>query len=143
MFRKITSNRPDSSVLKEISKEFYTYFRYIKMFVRCRLIAYPRQVYILMILCITISICCFFLLPKPMDVKTTKSAHSVKPVSDGMAHIMGSISDLKEIIELQAIMDGLSTKRNLDKQDSLILIQIKERLFALENLKAKDSISSD
>ncbi|WP_208734381.1 hypothetical protein [Sphingobacterium siyangense] len=78
-----------------------------------------------------------------MDVKTTKSAHSVKPVSDGMAHIMGSISDLKEIIELQAIMDGLSTKRNLDKQDSLILIQIKERLFALENLKAKDSISSD
>lgn len=143
MFRKITSSRPDSSVLKEISKEFSTYTRWIKMFVRSQLIAYPKQIYTLMILCITVSICCFFLLPKPKDTKMAKRSHTEQPVSDGMGHIMGSIADLKEIIELQAIVDGLSKKKILDKQDSLILIQVKERLFTLENHKPKDSISSD
>lgn len=143
MFKKITSSRPDSSVLKEINREFSAYTRCIKIFVRSRLIAYTRQIYILMILCITISICCFFLLPKPKDAKMAKRSRTEQPLSDGMGHIMGSIADLKEIIELQAIVDGLSKKKILDKQDSLILIQVKERLFTLKNPKPKDSISSD
>lgn len=143
MFRKIISNKPESSLLKEISREFSAYTHRIKKFVRSRLIAYPRQIYILMILCIMVSICCFFLLPKPKDAKMAKNPHHGQPVTDGMGHIIASISDLKEIIELQAIVDGLSKKKNLDKQDSLILIQIKERLFTLENHKPKDSISRD
>ncbi|MGF7028689.1 MULTISPECIES: hypothetical protein [Sphingobacterium] len=65
------------------------------------------------------------------------------PIADGMGNIFGSISDLKEVLELQAVLEGLSKKDNLDKQDSMILIQIKDRLLSLENHNAKDSISKD
>ncbi|MGJ1506327.1 hypothetical protein [Sphingobacterium sp. G1-14] len=65
------------------------------------------------------------------------------PIADGMGNIFGSISDLKEVLELQAVLEGLSKKENLDKQDSMILIQIKDSLLSLENHNAKDSISKD
>ncbi|WP_312905804.1 hypothetical protein [Sphingobacterium multivorum] len=65
------------------------------------------------------------------------------PIANGMGNIFGSISDLKEVLELQAVLEGLSKKDNLDKQDSMILIQIKDRLLSLENQNAKDAISKD
>ncbi|QRQ60005.1 MULTISPECIES: hypothetical protein [Sphingobacterium] len=65
------------------------------------------------------------------------------PIADGMGNIFGSISDLKEVLELQAVLEGLSKKDNLDKQDSMILIQIKDRLLSLGNYNAKDSIAKD
>ncbi|MGJ1243159.1 MULTISPECIES: hypothetical protein [Sphingobacterium] len=65
------------------------------------------------------------------------------PIADGVGNIFGSISDLKEVLELQAVLEGLSKKENLDKQDSMILIQIKDSLLSLENHNAKDSISKD
>ncbi|WP_286897428.1 MULTISPECIES: hypothetical protein [Sphingobacterium] len=72
-----------------------------------------------------------------------KNAKLSAPIADGMGNIFGSISDLKEVLELQAVLEGLSKKDHLDKQDSMILIQIKDRLLSLENHNAKDSITKD
>ncbi|WP_282637733.1 hypothetical protein [Sphingobacterium thalpophilum] len=65
------------------------------------------------------------------------------PIADGVGNIFGSISDLKEVLELQAVLEEISKKDNLDKQDSMILIQIKDRLLSLENHNGKDSITKD
>ncbi|WP_286801691.1 hypothetical protein [Sphingobacterium sp. UBA5639] len=83
------------------------------------------------------------MLPRQKEVKMVKNPKLSAPIADGMGNIFGSISDLKEVLELQAVLEGLSKKDNLDKQDSMILIQIKDRLLSLENHNAKDSISKD
>lgn len=83
------------------------------------------------------------MLPRQMEVKMVKNPQLSAPIADGMGNIFGSISDLKEVLELQAVLEGLSKKDNLDKQDSMILIQIKDRLLSLENHNAKDAISKD
>ncbi len=143
MFKKITSNKSESSVWHEISREFSRYTVQLKRCVRSKLSTYPKQVYMFMVLCILVSIGCFFLLPRQKEVKMEKNPKLSVPITNGMGNIFGSISDLKEVLELQAILEGLSKKDNLDKQDSLILIQIKDRLLSLENHKAKDSITKD
>jgi len=143
MFKKITSNKSESSVWNEISREFSRYTVQLKRCVRSKLSTYPQQVYMFMVLCILVSIGCFFLLPRQKEVKMEKNPKLSVPITNGMGNIFGSISDLKEVLELQAILEGLSKKDNLDKQDSLILIQIKDRLLSLENHKAKDSITKD
>ncbi len=143
MFRKITSNKSESSVWKEIGKEFSRYTVHLRRFVRSKLSTYPKQVFMFMVLCVVISICCFFMLPRQKEVKMEKNAKLSAPIADGMGNIFGSISDLKEVLELQAVLEGLSKKDHLDKQDSMILIQIKDRLLSLENHNAKDSITKD
>lgn len=143
MFKKITSNRSESSVWKEIGNEFSRYTIHFRRCVRSKLSTYPKQVFMFMVLCILISICCFFMLPRQKEVKMVKNPQLSAPIADGMGNIFGSISDLKEVLELQAVLEGLSKKDNLDKQDSMILIQIKDRLLSLENHNANDSISKD
>lgn len=143
MFKKIISNKSESSVWNEISREFSRYTVQLKRFVRSKLSTYPKQVYMFMVLCILVSIGCFFLLPRQKEVKMEKNPKLSVPITNGMGNIFGSISDLKEVLELQAILEGLSKKDNLDKQDSIILIQIKDRLLSLENHKPKDSITKD
>ncbi|WP_418360993.1 hypothetical protein [Sphingobacterium detergens] len=83
------------------------------------------------------------MLPRQKEVKMVKNPKLSAPIANGMGNIFGSISDLKEVLELQAVLEGLSKKDNLDKQDSMILIQIKDRLLSLENQNAKDAISKD
>ncbi|HBI89033.1 MAG TPA: hypothetical protein DDY75_14375 [Sphingobacterium sp.] len=83
------------------------------------------------------------MLPRQKEVKMVKNPKLSAPIADGVGNIFGSISDLKEVLELQAVLEGLSKKENLDKQDSMILIQIKDSLLSLENHNAKDSISKD
>ena len=143
MFKKTTSNKSESSVWKEIGKEFSRYTVHLRRCVRSKLSTYPKQVFMFMVSCILISICCFFMLPRQMEVKMVKNPQLSAPIADGMGNIFGSISDLKEVLELQAVLEGLSKKDNLDKQDSMILIQIKDRLLSLENHNAKDAISKD
>ena len=143
MFKKTTSNKSESSVWKEIGKEFSRYTVHLRRFVRSKLSTYPKQVFMFMVLCVVISICCFFMLPRQKEVKMEKNAKLSAPIADGMGNIFGSISDLKEVLELQAVLEGLSKKDHLDKQDSMILIQIKDRLLSLENHNAKDSITKD
>ncbi len=143
MFRKITSNKSESSVWKEIGNEFSRYTVHLRRCVRSKLSTYPKQVFMFMVSCILISICCFFMLPRQKEVKMVKNPKLSAPIADGMGNIFGSISDLKEVLELQAVLEGLSKKENLDKQDSMILIQIKDSLLSLENHNAKDSISKD
>lgn len=143
MFRKITSNRPMGNTLwKEINKEFSIYTIKLKRLILVALTGYPKQIYTIMVISILCSICCFFMLPRRKVDKVEKTILSSQPVKDGMGHIFGSISDLKEIIELQSILDGLSKKQNLNKQDSLILIQIKERLYMLNSQRANGSSSN-
>lgn len=143
MFKKTTSNKSESSVWKEIGSEFSRYTVHLRKCVRSKLSTYPKQVFMFMVLCILISICCFFMLPRQKEVKMVKNPKLSAPIADGMGNISGSISDLKEVLELQAVLDGLSKKDHLDKQDSMILIQIRDRLLSLENHNVKDSISKD
>ncbi|SPZ92128.1 Uncharacterised protein [Sphingobacterium multivorum] len=143
MFKKTTSNKSESSVWKEIGSEFSRYTVHLRKCVMSKLGTYPKQVFMFMVLCILISICCFFMLPRQKEVKMVKNPKLSAPIADGMGNIFGSISDLKEVLELQAVLEGLSKKDNLDKQDSMILIQIKDRLLSLGNYNAKDSIAKD
>lgn len=143
MFKKTTSNKSESSVWKEIGSEFSKYTVHLRKCVRSKLSTYPKQVFMFMVLCILISICCFFMLPRQKEVKIVKNPKLSAPIADGMGNIFGSISDLKEVLELQAVLEGLLKKDNLDKQDSMILIQIKDRLLSLENHNVKDSISKN
>jgi len=83
------------------------------------------------------------MLPRQKEVKMGRNAKLSAPIADGVGNIFGSISDLKEVLELQAVLEEISKKDNLDKQDSMILIQIKDRLLSLENHNGKDSITKD
>lgn len=143
MFKKITSNKSESSIWKEIGNEFSRYTVHLRRCVRSKLSTYPKQVFMFMVLCIVISICFFFMLPRQKEVKMGKNAKLSAPIADGVGNIFGSISDLKEVLELQAVLEEISKKDNLDKQDSMILIQIKDRLLSLENHNGKDSITKD
>ncbi|CDT00908.1 conserved hypothetical protein [Sphingobacterium sp. PM2-P1-29] len=139
MFRKITSNRnPKNTIWSEIHNEFSRYTNKLGNFLQFILGRYPNAIFCFMIAVIVISLAwVFFARKEPVKKQNLNVADN--PISNSMGQIFGSISDLKEIIELQAIMDVLSKKEKLEVQDSLILVEIKERLFHLENIQKNDT----
>ena len=126
MFKKIHSNRdPGDTLYSEIKKEFGGYFRKAGSGTRSFTERYPKLIFGLMVLCITVSISVVFALrkrPAPPPKIT------VSPVSDGFSQILNLSAALKETISLKKQVDSLSKKRTLDKADSAALLNDLNRL---------------
>lgn len=134
MFKKITSNRPpDTSLWEAIHGEFSGYIDGGLLRVRRFLEARPRTVFYAMLVCILVSIGCFFFIPKKKAPSKTEAALSVqRPLLDGVGGIATGISSLKELLEINAVLDGLLEKETLNHEDSLVLQQAFDRMLQLE-----------
>ena len=126
MFKKIHSNRdPGDTLYSEIKKEFGEYFHKAGSSTKSFTERYPKLLFGLMVLCITVSISVVFTLrkrPAPPPKIT------VSPVSDGFSQILNLSAALKETITLKKQVDSLSKKRTLDNADSATLLNDLNRL---------------
>lgn len=133
MFKKITSNRPpDTTVWTAFHREFGKYIdgsiARSKWFLEAR----PRTVFFAMVISILVSVGCFLFLPKEKSKKDRPNLFVKQPLTDGMGGIVTTVSTLKELLEIRAILDGLMQKDSLDSTDSLLMENAIDRMQILE-----------
>lgn len=133
MFKKITSNRPpETTVWTAFYKEFGKYIdgniTRTKRFLEAR----PRTVFFAMVLSILVSVGCFLFLPKETPKKDPVHLSMQQPLMDGMSGIVTTVSALKELLEIRAVLDGLIEKDSLDSSDSLLMENAIDRIQILE-----------
>lgn len=133
MFKKITSNHPpDTTVWIAFYREFGKYIdrgaHRTKQFLETR----PRTVFIAMVLSILVSVGCFLFLPKETQKKEPFQLSVQQPLTDGMGGIVTTVSTLKELLEIRAVLDGLMQKDSLDSTDSLLMENAIDRMQVLE-----------
>lgn len=133
MFRKITSNRtPGTTVWTAFYGEFGKYIdgsiARTKQFLEAR----PLAVFLAMVVIILVSVGCFLFLPKKPVQKDTTRISIEQPIKDGMGGIVSTVSTLKELLEINSVLDGLLKKDSLDSNDSLVMEKAIDRIQQLE-----------
>ncbi len=133
MFKKITSNRPpDTTVWTAFYKEFGKYIDGSIIRTKRFLEARPRAVFSAMVVSILVSASCFLFLPKETPKKDSTNLSVQQPLTDGMGGIVTTVSTLKELLEIRAVLDGLIEKDSLDSSDSLLMENAIDRMQILE-----------
>jgi len=124
MFRKIHSNRdPQATVFQEIRKEFKPYFD--KLQSCCKRIAqhYPRFLFVMMIINITLSIILVTtVFKRKSDPPKQKPVNATAPLSDSFDRIAAAGLALRETIRLKHHIDSLTHLKALSHTDSLALM---------------------
>lgn len=133
MFKKITSNRPpDTTVWTAFYREFGRYIdgsiARTKRFLEAR----PRTVFFAMVISILVSVGCFLFAPKDTLPKDTAHLSVQQPLTNGMGGIVTTVSTLKELLEIRAVLDGVLEKDSLDSSDSLLMERAIDRMQILE-----------
>ncbi|MGG5902127.1 hypothetical protein [Sphingobacterium daejeonense] len=133
MFKKITSNRPpDTTVWAAFYKEFGKYIDGSITRTQRFLEARPRAVFSVMVLSILVSASCFLFLPKEIPKKEPLQLSMQQPLMDGMGGIVTTVSALKELLEIRAVLDTLMQKEQLNSADSLLMESAIDRMQILE-----------
>lgn len=133
MFKKITSNRPpDTTVWAAFYKEFGKYIDGSITRTQRFLEARPRAVFSVMVLSILVSASCFLFLPKEIPKKEPLQLSMQQPLMDGMGGIVTTVSALKELLEIRAVVDTLMQKEQLNSSDSLLMENAIDRIHILE-----------
>ncbi|WP_099369433.1 hypothetical protein [Sphingobacterium sp. 1.A.5] len=133
MFKKITSNRPpDTTVWAAFYKEFGKYIDGSITRTQRFLEARPRAVFSVMVLSILVSASCFLFLPKEIPKKEPLQLSVQQPLMDGMGGIVTTVSALKELLEIRAVLDTLMQKEQLNSADSLLMESAIDRMQILE-----------
>ncbi len=133
MFKKITSNRPpDTTVWAAFYKEFGKYIDGSITRTQRFLEARPRAVFSVMVLSILVSASCFLFLPKEIPKKEPLQLSMQQPLMDGMGGIVTTVSALKELLEIRAVVDTLMQKEQLNSADSLLMESAIDRIQILE-----------
>ena len=133
MFKKITSNRPpDTTVWAAFYKEFGKYIDGSITRTQRFLEARPRAVFSVMVLRILVSASCFLFLPKEIPKKEPLQLSVQQPLMDGMGGIVTTVSALKELLEIRAVLDTLMQKEQLNSADSLLMESAIDRMQILE-----------
>lgn len=138
MFKKMTSNRPpDATLWTAFYKEFGKYIdgsiERTKRFLEAR----PRSIFFAMVVSIFVSIGCFLFLPKETPKKDPAHLSVQHPVMNGMDGIVTTVSALRELLEMRAILDTLMQKENLSSSDSLLMESAIDRMQIIEKRLAE------
>src|SRR5690606_28960963 len=92
----------------------------------------PRTVFLAMVSSILVSVGCFLFVPKKTSQKDPAHLSVQQPLMDGMGGIVTTVSALKELLEIRAVLDGLMEKDSLDSSDSLLMERAIDRMQILE-----------
>ena len=124
MFRKIHSNRdPDTTVLKEVRKEFAPYFDKAQAGFRHMAQHYPRFLFVMMVINITLSaILVTTVFKRKGDPPKQKPVHLTAPLAGGFDRIRAAGDALRETIRLKRGIDSLTHLKSLSHSDSAALI---------------------
>ena len=124
MFRKIHSNRdPQVTVFKEIRKEFAPYFDKAQTGFRRMTQHYPRFLFVMMVINITLSaILVTTVCKRKGDPPKQKTIQVVSPVASGFDRIREAGDALRATIRLKHGIDSLTHQKSLSKADSIALM---------------------
>jgi hypothetical protein len=135
MWKKIHSNRdPRDTVFTELRREFKPQFNSAATSLRKQVETYPRLVFWLMVINISLSAVLSFTVfkhPDPPPVK--KTAGLVEPVTGGINVVMQTSRDIHELLQIKKAIDSLSVKKQLTRQDSATLENALDKFKALTN----------
>lgn len=133
MFRKITSNRPPgTTVWSEFHKEFGRYIDVVSGRAKRFLESRPLSVFLAMVTAIAVSLGCSLFVPKKPPQKDTVRISVQRPIMEGMGGIVSTVSALRELLEINSVLDGLLEKDSLESADSLIMGRAIDRIQLLE-----------
>ncbi len=124
MFRKIHSNRdPQVTVFKEIRKEFAPYFDKAQVGLRRMAQNYPRFLFVMMVINITLSaILVLTVCKRKGDPPKQTAIQVVSPVTSGFDRIREAGTALRGTIRLKRRIDSLTRLKSLSRADSIALV---------------------
>lgn len=129
MWRKIHSNRdPRDTLYSEIHREFSGYFAFAGNAGKRLISAYPKFIFGLMVTLMALSMVFSFTIfrrPEPAKVPATIK---VNPVEDGFGQIMQATGNIRATLHLKNLVDSLTSKKQLSRQDSTLLDSALDRL---------------
>lgn len=131
MFRKIRSNRPpDRTVPVELYHEFRPYLVLLRRRIVRLLKAYPKHVFVLMVILVIFSVLYSFGVLSLNDKKEVKAVvlsnreKSRKPsysINDGLSRISTTGAKLKKTLEIRKQVDSVLDRETLKRADSAFL----------------------
>lgn len=124
MFRKIHSNRdPQVTIFKEIRKEFAPYFDKAQAGFRRMALHYPRFLFVIMVINITLSaILVTTVFKLKGEPPKQKAMPVVSPVASGFDRIRKAGEALRATIRLKHGIDSLTHLKSLSRADSSALM---------------------
>lgn len=130
MWRKIHSNRdPRDTLYSELRKEFRPWFE--KLITSCSTLLSdsPKTAFSGMVILLMLSTALSFTVFRHHDGHQPKpAAKAPAVVSDGFSRIMQTAGKLRETIRLKKIVDSLTSGKQLNAADSLLLDSALSRL---------------
>jgi len=132
MLKKLRSNRdPGDTVFTELRREFKPQINYVAEGFKKKVDTYPRLVFWLMVINITLSAVLSFTVFRHPSDPPGKPVKITAPVSDGFGQIMQASQAISEMLRLKKAIDSLSAKKQLDRNDSLALENALDRFQQL------------
>ncbi|MCC8407705.1 hypothetical protein LJ707_02110 [Mucilaginibacter sp. UR6-1] len=137
MWRKIHSDRdPRDTLYSELRKEFRPWFEKLTGACRSLLSRNPKAAYSGMLILLLLSAAISFTVFRHPDTSGTKQPAKAPAVfSDGFSQIMATAGKLRETIRLKKTVDSLTSGKQLNAADSLLLDSVLSRLQQIQQLK--------
>jgi len=125
MFRKIRSNRdPRDTLYSELKKEFSAYVEKGNRFSKRLAAKYPRFLFGLMTaLLLASAVLAVWLHPKMVPPEKSKARPQSEVLNSSFDHILAAGAALKTTIHLRRQVDSITTKKVLNKADSVTLVR--------------------
>jgi len=140
MWRRIISNRdPRDTIFTEIRKEFNPYFGKAGQFSNSVISRYPKLLFGTMIAMLVMSLGLrLTVFRHPRVVKTAVSAHrNASPIQDGFSQIMLTAGQIRQTLALKHLVDSITAKKFLSRQDSVMLDTALSRLQQIHDHREK------
>jgi hypothetical protein len=129
MWRKIHSNRdPRDTLYSEIRREFSGYFALGTNAGKRLAGAYPKFIFGCMVILMALSLVLSFTVFRHPDAPKISAIKKVDPVEDGFSQIMQATGNIRETMHLKKLVDSLTGKRQLSREDSTLLDSALDRL---------------
>jgi hypothetical protein len=130
MWRRIHSKRdPSDTLYSELKKEFGTYFGAVNSLMRKAAESYPRFLFGIMVLLMTVSlVLSFTVFRHPEPARPPVKNVRVNPVEEGFGQIMQATGKIRETIRLKHLVDSISAKKQFSAADSTALDSALSRL---------------
>jgi len=125
MFRKIHSNRdPRDTLYSELKKEFSVYADKGNQYSKRLAAKYPRFLFGLMTaLLLASAVLAVWLHPKMVPPEKSKARPQSEVLNSSFDHILAAGAALKTTIHLRRQVDSITTKKVLNKADSVTLVR--------------------
>ena len=132
MWPKIHSNRdPRDTLLKEVRKEFGTYFTLAGQWGGGILRSHPKIAFYGMVSLLLLSMVLSFTVFREREKVAVVLPQQVSPVVDGFGQILKTSGNIRETITLKSVVDSLTGVKTLTAADSARLLVALDRLQQL------------